>query len=1127
MSRNFRVSLSQNALKVLEKRYLQKDKEGNVMETPEEMFRRVAHTIASAESIYGKSEKEVKRVEEEFFQIMSNLEFLPNSPTLMNAGTNLGQLSACFVLSVDDSIESIYQAIKHAAIIHKSGGGTGFSFNRIRPKGSPVGTTSGVASGPVSFMKVFDASTEAIKQGGRRRGANMGILNVDHPDIMEFINCKEKEGELRNFNISVAVSDEFMEAAQKGDDYNLIDPRTGEITGKLNAGEVLEKIAEMAWKNGEPGLIFLDRINQSNPTPNAGKIESTNPCVTGDTWIMTSQGPRRVKNLVGKSFYAVVNGKKWEVNKNGFFETGTKPVYKLETLEGFELCLTGNHAVMRVKKKTRYKLTTEWVIVENLNPGDKIVINNHRSFTAWDGDYNEEEGYLIGLLLSDGTIKKDKVVLSSRGENRGVRVVRRLAFCAAECSPHRSDFRSWILLKRRGEYRLSTGYLKKLTKEVGLIQAGKTITEEIEKGSSDFYKGFLRGLFDADGSVQGNQLKGISIRLSQSNLDILKAVQRMLLRLGIFSKVCINRRNSGKKKLPDGKNGFKQYNIKAQHELVISGDNIFCFYQRIGFGDLNKTQKLEYLLKNYKRKMNRERFIATVKKVNPNGMEKVYDVQIPGINAFDANGFYVHNCGEQPLLPYESCNLGSVNLARMIEGNSISWDRLRKTVHSAVHFLDNVIDINKYPLPEIEKNTKANRKIGLGVMGFADMLIKLGIPYNCQKALRLAEKLMKFIQDESKEASRKLAEQRGTFPNYKGSLWEEKGLPLRNATTTTIAPTGSISMIADCSSGIEPLFSLVYYKEVLGGERLLYINNNFEKIAQEKGFYSDQLIKKIAENNGSCQRIPEIPDEVKKIFLTALDLSYRDHVKMQAAFQRYTDNAVSKTINLPNQATRDQVKDAFILAYKLGCKGITVYRDRSREEQVIRTGEGEEKAILTPRPRAKVTYGMTREIRTGCGDLYVTINEDEEGEPFEVFAQLGKSGGCAASQTEAIGRLASLALRSGIPWYLIIKQLKGISCDRPWGLGKNKVLSCADAVGKAIEMYMEERSKKAVFSSLKKGKTFLPSEKTSKTKTVNVSDFTKGKKKKMMGACPDCGSSNIEHEGGCSVCRSCGYSECD
>jgi len=579
----------------------------------------------------------------------------------------------------------------------------------------------------------------------------MGILDVSHPDIMEFITCKEKEGEVRNFNISVAVTDNFMEAAQKGEDYELVDPRTGEVTGRLNAAEVLDKIAEMAWKNGEPGLIFIDRINQFNPTPHIGKIEATNPC------------------------------------------------------------------------------------------------------------------------------------------------------------------------------------------------------------------------------------------------------------------------------------------------------------------------------------------------------------------------------GEQPLLPYESCNLGSINLSKMVKEGKVDWEKLKSVVHTAVHFLDNVIDANKYPLSQIEKNTKENRKIGLGVMGFADMLVKLNIPYNSKKALNLAEKVMNFIQEESKKASAELAKKRGTFPNFKGSIWDKKGIKVRNATTTTIAPTGSISMIADCSSGIEPIFSLVYYKHVLEGEKLLYINSEFEKVAREKGFYSRKLMEKIAENKGSCQNIAEIPEEIKKVFVTALDISYQDHVKMQAVFQKYTDNAVSKTINMPDHTTKSEVKDAFLLAWKLGCKGITIYRDKSRKEQVLNAGKKEEKA-LAPRPRPKVTYGMTREIRTGCGDLYVTITEDEKGEPFEVFAQLGKSGGCAASQTEAIGRLASLALRSGIPWSLVVKQLKGISCDRPWGLGKNKILSCADAVGKAIEMYIEEKIRTDFFPEGKK---------TPSRRIISEEKPEKSLKKRKIGACPECGSSTIEYEGGCFVCKSCGYSECE
>ncbi|MGP3702651.1 MAG: vitamin B12-dependent ribonucleotide reductase [Candidatus Bathyarchaeota archaeon] len=738
-----KVNLTPNALKVLEKRYLKKDENGRVVETPQQMFLRVALTVASADKYYGKTNDEVEKTIEDFYNLMVNLEFLPNSPTLMNAGRELGQLSACFVLPVEDSIESIFETIKHAALIHKSGGGTGFSFSRLRPKGDVVKSTKGVSSGPVSFMMVYDAATEAIKQGGTRRGANMGILSVYHPDILEFITCKLDGKRLNNFNISVAVDDKFMEAVEKGEDYPLINPRNNERVGTLNARKVFDLIAETAWKIGDPGLIFLDKINQDNPTPHLGAIESTNPC------------------------------------------------------------------------------------------------------------------------------------------------------------------------------------------------------------------------------------------------------------------------------------------------------------------------------------------------------------------------------GEQPLLPYESCNLGSINLAKMVENGEINWEKLKELVDVAVHFLDNVIDVNKYPLPQIEQMTKGNRKIGLGVMGWAEMLIKLNIPYNSEEALQLAEKVMGFIQEESKIASEILAEERGVFPNWKGSKWDGVR-KLRNATTTTIAPTGTISIIAGCSSGIEPIFALCYVRNVLEGEKLVEVNSLFEEVAKERGFYSEELMKKIAEK-GSLQKVDEVPLDVKRVFVTAFDVSPEWHVKMQAAFQKYTDNAVSKTVNLPYEATIEDVKKIYMLAWKLKCKGITVYRDKCRESQVLETGlqrKPEKHEFLKPKKRPKMLRGVTYEIQTGCGSLYVTINEDENGLPFEVFARLGKAGGCASAQTEGLGRSASLILRCGIDPREIVKHYKGISCDRQVGIGKNKVLSCPDAIGKALELYLQE---KGLLSDVVK----------------RPSDFAETFYSIINGACPECGSPLIRSEG-CKKCLSnCGYSECD
>jgi ribonucleoside-diphosphate reductase alpha chain len=742
-------NLSPNSLTVLQKRYLKKDEEGNVIETPEALFRRVARHVASADAIYGKAEVEVKRVEEEFYELMTSLAFLPNSPTLMNAGRRLGQLSACFVLPVDDSMESIFDAVKYAAIIHKSGGGTGFSFSRLRPKGDVVGSTKGISSGPVSFMTVFDTATEAVKQGGTRRGANMGMLRVDHPDILEFITCKDSNHRLNNFNISVGLTEAFMKAVEDDSEYDLINPRTKKVVSKLRARTVFETIVKQAWKNGEPGIVFLDRINASNPTPMLGEIESTNPC------------------------------------------------------------------------------------------------------------------------------------------------------------------------------------------------------------------------------------------------------------------------------------------------------------------------------------------------------------------------------GEQPLMPYESCNLGSINLAKMVRQSSraagqqsssyeIDWAKLKDTTWKAVHFLDNVIDVNKYPLKLIDEMTKANRKIGLGVMGWADMLIQLRIPYNSESAIRLAEKVMGFIQSEGRLASSALAEERGVFPNYDHSIYNGE-MAVRNATVTTIAPTGSLSIIAGCSSGIEPLFAVSFVRNVMEGTKLIEVNPYFEQEAKATGLWSRELMEKIADS-GSIAHFAEFNEEMKGVFVTAHDITPTDHIKMQAAFQKYTDNAVSKTVNFPHAATTKDVEDVYMLAYKTGCKGVTVYRDGSREEQVLSTKKADEKAKqetgrkIIPKKRPAVIKGSTRLMKTGCGHLYVTINEDENGKPFEVFTNIGKAGGCASSQSEAIGRLISLSLRSNIEPEEIVKQLKGISCHQPSWTEGGKILSCSDAIAKAIEKYPH-------------------------SKGDNGNGKSKYNEVMLIGACPECGGA-VEHESGCAICHNCGFTKC-
>lgn len=748
-------ALLPNSVTVLKKRYLRK-KESGEMETPKDLFIRVAKNISQAELKFD-PQADVDSVAEMFYNQMAALKFLPNSPTLMNAGNALQQLSACFVLPVEDSLEGIFEAVKYTALIHKSGGGTGFSFTRLRPKDDSVKTTKGVSSGPVSFMSVFDAATETIKQGGMRRGANMGILRVDHPDIMDFIYAKQDKTKLTNFNLSVGITEEFMKSVKKGTDYDLLTPRDRKKVGSKNAKEVFNEMVRLAWEGGDPGIIFLDRINNANPTPAEGEMESTNPC------------------------------------------------------------------------------------------------------------------------------------------------------------------------------------------------------------------------------------------------------------------------------------------------------------------------------------------------------------------------------GEQPLLPYESCNLGSINLVQFVKNGKIDWDDLKNTCCIAVRFLDNVIEMNNYPIKQIDEMTKKNRKIGLGIMGWADMLVMLNIPYNSEKAISLAEEVIKFIRDEGRKMSVELAEVRGSFPGFDKSIYPGLGFKaMRNATITTIAPTGTISIIAGASSGIEPYFALAYYRNVMDNNKLPEVNPYFLEKAHEGKFYSESLLNKLADA-GNAHNLTEVPEEVRKIFVTSHEISPEWHVRMQAAFQKYTDNAVSKTVNFENSATIEDVEKAYMLAYDLGCKGITIYRDGSRDNQVLNIGKVKEEASVEvpvpvpakPKERPAILIGKTTEITTGCGKMYVTINQDQEGNVFEVFTSIGKAGGCAQSQSEAIGRLISLNLRSGVEPEFIIKQLKGISCHMPYGFGAQRVLSCADAVGKALDEAIKNPLNTQVIRN------------DSITVDTLLADMDKkaGNKVVSNGACPDCGAP-VEYIEGCLTCQSCGYSKC-
>jgi len=744
MSTPKEIKLTDNALAVLKRRYLVKDKQGRVIESPREMMLRVARFIAEADRGYGADDDQVGRTAERFFEIIASCDFMPNSPTLMNAGRPLGQLSACFVLPMGDSMEEIFEANKHAALIHKTGGGTGFSFSQIRPKNSVVASTSGVASGPVSFMKVINASTDAVRQGGTRRGANMGILRVDHPDILEFISCKYDTAEITNFNISVAITDDFIEAVEKGTRYPLFNPHTGkthEIDGEeihLDAREVFDLIVDHAWATGEPGIVFIERMNRHNPTRPSETIEATNPC------------------------------------------------------------------------------------------------------------------------------------------------------------------------------------------------------------------------------------------------------------------------------------------------------------------------------------------------------------------------------GEQPLPPYDSCNLGSINLGRFVKSPlpaeynmsqpdlGVDWDRLGSVVRTAIHFLDNVIDQNRYPIDEIEAQTRRNRRIGLGVMGWADMLVRLGLPYNAEDAFTLGERVIGFVESEALKHSSELAKTRGKFPNWEGSVYRDDEIAMRNATVTTIAPTGTISIIAGCSSGIEPYYAVAFERNVMDGTKLVEVNPLFKQMAIEGGFYTDELVHEISSRR-SLEEIDNVPPRVKALFLTAADISPEEHIRMQAVFQKHVDSSVSKTINLAETATRDDVRRAYLLAWELGCKGVTIYRDNSRPDQVLSTIRAKSgKAAVQARPEALT--GVTEKIRTGYGNLYVTVNV-KDSRPFEVFAHIGKSGYTTMADTEAICRLISLALRSGVPVEQVIKQLRGIGGSSQIFANGARIFSIPDAIAQVLQRRFGDRAD-----------------------PVDTGED-------MSEICPRC-SAAMRFDSGCFTCVSCGYSNC-
>ncbi|MBU0533130.1 hypothetical protein KKB44_06575 [Candidatus Micrarchaeota archaeon] len=922
------LKLPLNSIQVLERRYLLKDEKGKIIETPSQLFRRVAEHLASNERTYGADGATVNHYAEAFYQVMTNFEFLPNSPTLMNAGTELGQLAACFVLPVPDGIEGIFDSVKHQAIIHKTGGGTGFCFSYLRPKGDFVQSTAGIASGPISFMSAFDNATAVIKQGGKRRGANMATMHAWHPDIEEFITMKQTPGVMENFNVSVMLDDLFMSAIEENKEYNLVNPRNGEPVRPVNARSLFKLIAYSAWKCAEPGVLFIDTINSHNPTPN-DPIHATNPCVTKDTIVTTNEGLLEIPKLHNPHHVLGDDGEYHPITWAG--ETGEKEVFLVKTSAGYEVKATADH-----------KMLTEngWKEVQALTPEDRLVLQKAGNFGVLHVD--KEIAMMLGWLIGDGHMTKDvQDVIFYFGKNE-----------KQELLP---IFKSYLDILNGKEIKpiedeteIRLKYSSAIAKKFNELGVEPSHAHEKEIPSSVFLmdeeslRCFLSALFSADGSVQGSKEKGINIRLASNSIKLLKQTQILLLQFGIVSKIYEERRKEHVKKLPDSNREPKEYCCKAQHELMISRESMFKFMERIGFLISSKNKKFDELKPTEIYSDDIDTSVELVEKV---GTEIVYDLTEPATHSFSANGLIVHNCGEVPMPDYESCNLGSINLEKFVEldwskidwKKKVNWDRFRYVVRLAVQFLDNVIDLNKYPIPQIKDQTLKNRRMGLGVMGFAKMLFKMGIRYDSELGYEVAKEVMKFVNDEARKMSHELGRVRSSFPAFRESILSNKYDAMRNATVTSIAPTGTISMIGDTSSGIEPVFALSFLKTVRAGQ-YYYLDPVFEQVLKVRGLYSQELIQKVMDE-GTVQHMDEIPADMKEVFRVAYDIPPEAHVHMQAAFQKNVELAVSKTINMPATTTVEDVENIYILAWKNGCKGITIYRDSSRHEQVLHVGK--------------------------------------------------------------------------------------------------------------------------------------------------------------------------------------------
>ncbi|NCP87028.1 MAG: ribonucleoside reductase class II [Anaerolineae bacterium CG_4_9_14_3_um_filter_57_17] len=1196
------VELTDNARQVLLRRYVRRGDDGKPAETVEEMFWRVSWHVANVEQAW---HSDVTARTREFYALLTSKKFFPNSPTFTGAGTPLGQLAACFVLPISDDMgrdeAGIFQSLRNAALIQQTGGGNGFSFSRLRPKGGLVKSSAGQATGPVGFLRVYDNAFGEIAQGGTRRGANMGVLRVDHPDVEEFITSKTSEHAITNFNISVGITDAFMQAVRDDKEWELIFPDIAapqyrgfrgtleqareqgipiRVYKTVRARDLFNKIVEQAHHNGEPGVLFLDAANRQNPVPHLYPLESTNPCVTGETLIYTVSGLRRADELARENLPVTVTtdarfGAETFLPASPVFQTGVKAVLRLLTREGYELRLTENHQVMTARG---------WVAAAQLQPGDRIHLLNRKGGFGQTG--TQEEGQVLGWLVGDGTVNVVRAVLSFFGDEKQelAPAFANMVTSIVEKSAHGRSYPVGVVqIENRDEARVASDRLRLFAEKHGLVENKFCVPAAVFAGSEAMQRGFLQALFTADGSVQDGGEKGCSVRLSASHLELLKETQRLLLNFGIVSKIYQNRRPDGYRMLPDGKGGEKEYRTRAQHELVISKSNLLRFSSEIGFLSERKNARLQtYLDRLTARGLYRESFLATVLALEPDGVEPVYDLHQPETHSFVANGLVVHNCGEQWLGPFENCCLGSVNLAQHFGPNgTVDWETLRQSVELSTRFLDDVVEANAYvpAVPQLKEAAHRARRIGLGIMGLADLMYHVGARYGSPEGQEFASVLMEFVRYHAMQTSIAMAEERGAFPAISGSIYDPKNLKwnapkaivpltnrwdapeldwkeirqgikkhgIRNAAQTTVAPTGTIATVAGCEGyGCEPVFALAYIRHVNDNGKdlqLTYGSPLFEKALEQAGVKPEdrQKIFDDVMSQGTCQNVAAVPEEIRRNYVTAGDVTAEEHVRMAAALQAFVDNSISKTINFSEVATEADVATAYMLAWELGAKGITVYVTGSRDVVVLETKAtadkkqaaaplsiapaSEQKVIWheTKKPRPHALPGKTYSMETPLGKAFITVNQNGGDQPFEVFINTSKAGSETAAVSEAIGRLVSYILRLASPVAPIdrltevVRQLMGIGGGRSLGFGPNRVRSLPDGVGQVLDDYVRQWRGESlpVLTVKSNGNGAHPEPQPSAQPMMKIGDL-----------CPECGEAAVVNEEGCRKCYACGFSEC-